>query len=240
MLRGTPGHAKTAALAAHLNVPIYAAVGLLEMLWHFTAQSARQGDVGKWPDGAIAAACRWDRDPAEFVEGLVAAGFLDRSPEYRLVVHDWHDHADKSVRQALARFGQGFVTGGSRNVSRHEPTTYILADQTTGRLKVGFTEGSLKQRVEALQTGNPNPLQLLASFPGTRPDEANLHARFASARIAGEWFLPTPELVAFVESVAATEKPLKEKRMRAAAPARLPRGSRAAPDHSAQASSLKL
>lgn len=106
MLRGTPEHAKTAALAAKLGITIYGAVGLLEMMWHFTSRSARQGDIGRWPDTVIAAACHWDREPSVLVEALAEVGWLDESDEHRLIVHDWHEHADRTTKRALERSGQ--------------------------------------------------------------------------------------------------------------------------------------
>jgi|GEM_PF-4401779 len=96
-------HPKTLDLASRLNVEIPTAIGYLELLWAFTGRKAPQGDIGKWPDGAIARACYWNADPTVFVTALVTAGFLDAHPQYRLVVHDWQDHAPRWVLAKLAR-----------------------------------------------------------------------------------------------------------------------------------------
>ena len=49
MKRGTPDHPKVAKLASMIGLPIPWAlpytVGLLEMLWHFTAKFAPRGDI---------------------------------------------------------------------------------------------------------------------------------------------------------------------------------------------------
>lgn len=110
MKRGTPDHPKVAALCALLNIRKYEAVGILEMLWHFTAKYAPQGDIGKYTDKAIAAAVDWQRPTGakgvtpecRLSDALVGAGWVDRHPVCRLVVHDWHEHSDQTLRRFLA------------------------------------------------------------------------------------------------------------------------------------------
>lgn len=109
MLRGTPEHPKTVALIRTLQLPKPHVVGLLELLWHFTATYAPEGDIGRWPDAAIEGACGWTGDPGALVAGLLACGWLDESEGHRLVVHDWHEHSDRYVRRRLARHGRSMV-----------------------------------------------------------------------------------------------------------------------------------
>src|SRR5205823_5688049 len=80
-----------------------AAVGYLELLWHFTAKYAPQGDVGRFSDARIEAALDWSGKPGKLVGALVTAQWLDRHPKWRLLVHDWRDHADDATRKRLAR-----------------------------------------------------------------------------------------------------------------------------------------
>lgn len=115
--RGTPDHPKVAHLAALLNIEIFSAVGILEMLWHFTAKFAPCGDIGKHSDAAIAEAVHWRvRSGSAGVatgvrlrSALVEAGFLDTCLCHRLVVHDWPDHADQSVTRMMTRQKLVFV-----------------------------------------------------------------------------------------------------------------------------------
>jgi len=97
--RGTPNHPKTRALAAALGLPQYAAVGILEALWHFAAAYARRGDVGRHSDAALAAAIDWREGPGTLVDALVSTGWLDRCRCHRLRIHDWPEHADQTVRR---------------------------------------------------------------------------------------------------------------------------------------------
>lgn len=107
--RGTPDHPKTHTLAAILNVPQYAAVGVLESLWHFAQQYAQAGDVGRYTDEAIARAIGWDGNAATLVSAMVQAGWLDRCHCHRARVHDWPQHADQTVKRWLAEHNQRFL-----------------------------------------------------------------------------------------------------------------------------------
>lgn len=109
MKRETLRHPKTYDLAARLNVSRAEALGFLTLLWDFTAEVATQGNIGKWPDGAIAGSCDWRGDPSSFIESLVGAGWIDRSHDHRLIVHDWPDHCERWVKAKLDKLGQSFL-----------------------------------------------------------------------------------------------------------------------------------
>jgi hypothetical protein len=110
MLLEALDHPKTLDLAARLGVELPTAIGYLELLWAFTAKKAPQGNVGKWPAGAIARACYWMGDPATFLDALTAARFLDRDLSHGLCVHDWQDHAPRWVKAKLKQARLTFVT----------------------------------------------------------------------------------------------------------------------------------
>lgn len=115
MKRSAIGHRKFKKLRLLLELREYAIVGLLECLWHLTARETPRGDIGRISDEDIALALDWDRDPAELIEALVSAGWLDRHAEHRLVVHDWHEHADDAVKKYITR---NHLTFASLPVSR--------------------------------------------------------------------------------------------------------------------------
>lgn len=97
------GHPKMHDLAACLNLPLFAAHGILEMLWHHAGDYAPDGDIGKLKDSAIARAVDWRDDPAILIGALVDSRWLDRNERYRLLVHDWPDHAQEWVKKKLTR-----------------------------------------------------------------------------------------------------------------------------------------
>lgn len=70
------------------------------------------------------------------------------------------------------------------------------------RIKIGWSR-KVASRIAQLQTGNPEPVRLLATMPGGVSKERELHRRFAHARLAGEWFTATPDLEEFVSALSA-------------------------------------
>lgn len=97
------GHHKMHDLADMLNIPIYAAHGIMEMIWHYAGDQSPCGDIGKLSNVAIARGCSWDRKPDELISALVAVKFLDEIEPYRLIIHDWPSHAQDWIRKKLKR-----------------------------------------------------------------------------------------------------------------------------------------
>lgn len=110
MKRGTPRHPKVLELSLALGIPKYSIIGLLEMLWHFTAEFALDGGVGKFSDAMIGEALCWDGDSTVLVSAMVKTGWLDCCKCHRLRVHDWPNHADQTVRRVLTNRKQAFAS----------------------------------------------------------------------------------------------------------------------------------
>lgn len=108
-------------LARALGINRAWAGGILEFLWHWAGKFSPQGDIGKHEDIDIAEGCFWDRSPQELIEALVETGWIHRSKEHRLIIHDWHDHADEAVIKRLSRSKLQFLTrlDGVSTESRH-------------------------------------------------------------------------------------------------------------------------
>jgi len=125
-LRGTLTHWKTRTLAESLGISPAHALGLLESLWHTTAEDAPNGNIGRLSNKAIAMQMFTDIDPDRLIAALVSSGHLDEHPEHRLVTHDWDKHADDAVNMRLARAGQLFANGSqpsTKRLSKHERAT---------------------------------------------------------------------------------------------------------------------
>lgn len=118
MRRGAIDHPKMSKLARLLGVPRMQAVGMMEALWHATARHAPQGDIGRWDDESIADALEWEGDAAELIAALVKVRFLDIHDVHRLLVHDWHEHADETVKKTLRRAKLGFLSGQKTDTVR--------------------------------------------------------------------------------------------------------------------------
>jgi hypothetical protein len=82
---------------------------------------------------------------------------------------------------------------------------YFILATDSGRVKIGHTAGNPWERLEKLQTGNHERLQLFASIRGSARVERRLHDRFRGMREQGEWFAPGPELVGFMDGVRAAD-----------------------------------
>jgi len=113
MKRGTPRHPKAVRLQHLLGISRPTVVGLLELLYHFTAEFAPQGNIGKFTDEDIALGCDAPCAASVFVEQLVVTGWLDRDPEHRLLVHDWPEHMDNGIRMLLRK--RGLVPFGTKS-----------------------------------------------------------------------------------------------------------------------------
>lgn len=95
-----------------LGVPQWGAVGVLESLWHITAEFAYEGNIGRFPDDEIAELMGWKGEPRQLIAALTIAGWLDECKVHRLVVHDWGLHADRAVKKRAGENGVKLLCRG--------------------------------------------------------------------------------------------------------------------------------
>ena len=111
MKLGAPDHPKTEHLAELLGIRHREAVGIIELLIHFTSRYAERGDVGRFSDSVIAKRLDWTPDdgaPEALIEGLKVSGWLDPHPVHRFVLHDWSDHAADYTKKKI-KGGEGWA-----------------------------------------------------------------------------------------------------------------------------------
>ena len=82
---------------------------------------------------------------------------------------------------------------------------YFIRAQGKRAVKIGHAANP-RRRLYSLQIGSSLPLSLVALLDGDRKEEADLHRRFASQRIRGEWFKPCREIENIIRA-----NPVKEK-----------------------------
>ena len=80
---------------------------------------------------------------------------------------------------------------------------YFIQHGKDGPIKIGFTKNRPERRVLELQSGNPFKLTLLHYVDGDTSVEDLLHHRFRNFKIRGEWFEPSPKLLAHIEKLKA-------------------------------------
>ena len=83
----------------------------MESFWHWARKAARTGriDADQWEDAADAIG--YTAPAVELRRVLVEAGLVDVMAGGWDYIHDWHQHADKTVREALEYNGQVFANG---------------------------------------------------------------------------------------------------------------------------------
>ena len=91
---------------------------------------------------------------------------------------------------------------------------YLVNAENTDLYKIGYTEGSVKGRVKALQTGCPHVLSVVEQCSGSIAHEKHLHEFFEDNRKHGEWFEFDEEtlekVIDTMTSVTGVEKDIVE------------------------------
>lgn len=82
---------------------------------------------------------------------------------------------------------------------QQEGKVYFIVD-TNNNIKIGFTKGSIKKRIQQLQTGSQSKIYELGWINGTIDDEKKLHKQFSNCRIRydGEWFSANDNLLDYI------------------------------------------
>lgn len=111
-------HRKVLVLAGELDVDQATAVGHLVLFWLWCMDNAPTGILKRINGLQIATAAAWPRNPNDFVNALLSAGFLEKCGRgaISLRIHDWgqyggrlcvaRDKHRESMRQARASLDQ--------------------------------------------------------------------------------------------------------------------------------------
>lgn len=91
----------------------------------------------------------------------------------------------------------------SASSRKSNPQIYFLQNPADRTIKIGYSK-SPDVRIQALQTGSSQELQLLGLMNGDKTKERSIHRRFAAHNIGGEWFKPAEELVDFINENTTT------------------------------------
>jgi hypothetical protein len=169
MKRGTPRHPKIQHLCELLKIKLATAVGYLELLWHFAAEFAPQGDIGRFSDERIEGGIHWSGPSGKLISALIESGWIDAVPVHRLVVHHWEDHADDAVRKRLNRGGLSFLP---------------VREKVTGHRQTSADNGSLPEPSPACAPPLPEPGPEPGPFD-SRPDSRKNSAN--SGQLTQEW-----------------------------------------------------
>lgn len=86
----------------------------------------------------------------------------------------------------------------ARELSR--PVIYFVSAKVPDfPVKIGLSaHGKLSARLTALQIGLPYQLELLVVCLGDAATESEMHERFGQSHLRGEWFIRSPDLMAYI------------------------------------------
>ena len=193
---GLRNHPKVRRLARTLDTPVPHVIGHLHCLWYWVLEYAPDGDLEDFEAEDLADAGGWTGDAEAFVDALVECGskdrpgFLVRSGEGRLCVHDWEDNQGDQFRSRVqaaarkraerARREKDAVTSGrdAVTVPRDAVTTSCdavtvpcdlarakdLTDKTDKTDKTGQDKTKTLERSSAGAAGAPDVLRLVDDF----------------------------------------------------------------------------
>jgi hypothetical protein len=81
-------------------------------------------------------------------------------------------------------------------------------------VKIGFTYKEVKERLKAMQIGNPHKLKIVHQLLGNQQSEQRLHTLFKEYHHRGEWFKIEGNLEFFIEKkliIPGTAPKLKDR-----------------------------
>jgi hypothetical protein len=84
-------------------------------------------------------------------------------------------------------------------------TVYFVRrkNDPTGYIKIGFTRGTVERRLRDMASATPGGFDVLAEIEGGPVVERSLHNLFEADRVDGEWFRPSPGLLAAIADAGA-------------------------------------
>lgn len=205
MKREAASHTKLKRLCRKLDLQTWQAAGLLEMIWILTARETPRGNIGRLSDEDIAVAIDYRGDEHAMIEALVESGWLDRSQEHRLIIHDWSEHCDDTVHAKLARARQSFADGSlpkARRLTQNERDEFQQWADSQKLKTAAVGQPSASQKVETAAVGQPKgengaclalPSLALPSLAGERARDGAPPAAASPPLAPGDFAEPTPD-----------------------------------------------
>lgn len=81
---------------------------------------------------------------------------------------------------------------------------YVL--RSDNLVKIGFSD-NLRNRVQSIVSTVPVPVEFVGHMPGDRDMEKHLHDIFDASHFSGEWFVETPAMTVFFETILIPNMP---------------------------------
>lgn len=115
-------------------------------------------------------------------------------------LEEWNDDIRVRAKKRLAERFPGLTPAKRRKAwtrTGEKPVVYFI--RSGEYIKIGKST-HWRDRLAAIQTGSPHPVIPLLIIPARRKTERQLHVRFKVHHVQGEWFHPSPEIMAYIEA----------------------------------------
>jgi hypothetical protein len=155
-------------------------------LWKWATRSARSGKLGLMSDAAIETAVRYAPKDGRCASALIAAGFIDRSPDGSAEIHDWMDFTGGAIKRMEDEARRKKEYRDSRRAERESASDVhgMSAGQSAGHPRTNPTQSSpvqsspVQTREEETSRARSNPP---ANEPG-KPTAFNVVSQFLAIR----------------------------------------------------------
>jgi hypothetical protein len=107
------------------------------------------------------------------------------------------------ARQSARLYRQAELEDMASRGKPQRPKLVYFIQSASGPIKIGVAIDP-RDRMRLIQSVHHEPLTLLGTAAGGRIREATLHAEFSRYRIRGEWFEPTPLLLARIAEMTGS------------------------------------
>ena len=126
--------------------------------------------------------------------GTVKRWLHEGMPAYREGHGTWVD-PKMAERWIAERFK------GRKTIAFSRRGFIYFVEREDGAIKIGWSSDVMR-RVAELRKKFGTAAQLLACYPGDKPDELRLHDDFRASLIGDEWFRPDERLLLFIDSLS--------------------------------------
>ena len=176
-LRGTLTHRKTRRLARLLSISPSFALGLLEALWHLTAEQFPDGDISSLSAEDIAEELFYEGDPQTLLSALIDSKWIDVYEESALpkadctrLVRGWSEHADVHINTQLAKRTMLFADGTMPKI-HHDS----FNERSRARVRAEFAKKYPHLAIEAPEPTPEGP-EPTPNGPGPVPDQPRTYS----------------------------------------------------------------
>jgi hypothetical protein len=123
-------HPKLFLFASVLGVNDVEALGYIHLFLGFVCSYAEDGGLKKFPDSTIEKVCKWAGPPGQFIKALNEAGFVENTPEGR-IVHDWWKENGGHIQDAERKRQSRIMANRVRGLSADGHGNVLLTDRQT-------------------------------------------------------------------------------------------------------------